>query len=123
LKPAPLAARPSPRRLAAGAAIALAVLALAMAARFLLIEPRDMGLACVEAERPWWCLPRDLLVLVSVNEVWGLAALGAGIGGLLARPRWIAGLAFGAGLAGLVLYNAGTAAAGLLLGIIGLLRR
>ena len=41
MKPAPLALRPS--RLAAGAAIALAVLALAMAARFLLIEPRDMA--------------------------------------------------------------------------------
>jgi hypothetical protein len=123
LKPALLAARLSPRRLATGAAVALAVLALAMAARFLLIEPRAMGLACVEGERPWWCLLRDLLVLVSVNEVWGLAALGAGISGLLARPRWISGLAFGAGLAGLVLYNAGTAAAGLLLGIIGLLRR
>lgn len=109
--------------MAAGACVAVVVLAVAMAVRFLLIEPRDMGLACVEAERPWWCSPRDLLVMISVNEVWGLTALGAGAVALVFRSREPAWLAFGTGLAGLLLYNAGTAAAGFLLGVIALLRR
>lgn len=123
MNPASLVARLSPRRLAVGAGVAAAVLALAMAVRFLVIEPREMGLACVETERPWWCASRDLLVLISIEGVWGLTALGAGAVAVVFRSRGPAWLAFGAGLAGLLLYNAASAAAGFLLGVIALLRR
>lgn len=118
-----VAGRLTPRRIAVGAAVALAALGLAMAIRYALIEPRDMGLACVEAAQPWWCGPRELLVLASTGNLWGLVALGAGAVGLLLRWRWAATIAYAAGLAGLVLYNAGTAGAGLLLALIGLMRR
>ena len=122
---APLAGRLTGRRLAVGLLVALLVLAAAMVVRYALIEPRDMGLACVETVRPWWCGPRDLLVFFSLEEAWGLVALAAGLVGVAVRlpGRALAWLALAAGLVGLVLYNAGTAAAGLLLAIIGLLRR
>jgi len=122
---APVSGRLTRRRLAVGLGAALLVLAVAMAIRYGLIEPRDMGLACVEAVRPWWCGPRDLLVYLSLEEIWGFASLAAGLAGIVigARGRALAWIGFTAGLVGLVLYNAGTAAAGLLLAIIGLLRR
>lgn len=117
------AVRLTPRRLLAGALLATVALGLAMAIRYAVIEPRDVGLACVETPHPWWCGPRELLVRASTSNLWGLAALGAGALGLLLRWRWAALIAYAAGLAGLVLYNAGLGAAGLLLALIGLLRR
>ncbi len=118
-----VASRLTPRRIATGLAVAVAVLALAMAARYGLIEPRERGLACVEAPLPWWCGPRELLVLTSTSNGWGILALGAGVAALLLRWRWAAWIAYATGLAGLVLYDAGTAAAGLLLALVGLMRR
>ena len=118
-----VASRLTPRRIATGLVVAVAVLALAMAARYGLIEPRDRGLACVEAPLPWWCGPRELLVLASTSNGWGILALGAGVAALLLRWRWAAWIAYATGLAGLVLYDAGTAAAGLLLALVGLMRR
>lgn len=121
--PVPVAGRLTPRRIAIGLAVAVAVLALAMAIRYGVIEPRDRGLACVEAPMPWWCGPRELLVLASTSNGCGILALGAGAAALLLRWRWAAWIAFAAGLTGLVLYDAGTAAAGLLLALVGLMRR
>ena len=117
------AGRLAPRQIVVAIAAGLGVLALAMAIRYSLIEPRDMGLACVAVSPPWWCGPRALLVLASTHSVWGLAAIVAGAAGLALRWRWAAMVAFGAGLAGLVLYDAGTAGPGFLLGLIALLRR
>jgi hypothetical protein len=117
------AGRLTPRHVAVAIAAGLGVLGLAMAIRYGLVEPRGMGLACVDVPPPWWCGPRGLLVLASTHSVWGLVAILAGVAGLTLRWRWAAMLAFAAGLAGLVLYDAGTAGPGFLLGLIALLRR
>lgn len=102
---------------------ALAVLALAMAVRFLVIEPRGIGIACLSAPSPWWCSPRDVVVAISRGGGWGVAALLAGILGLVTGWRPLAVVAFVLGLWGVVLYNAGAAAFGLIFGLLKLVRR
>jgi len=117
----PAAGRRSRRRyIWIGAAVLL--LAASLAIRFFLIEPRGIGILCLE-NAPWWCGPRELLVFGSLADVWGGAALGFGAIALLLRWPVAAGLAVGFGLVGLVLYNAGLASVGFLLGLLSLLRR
>jgi hypothetical protein len=101
---------------------AAGVLALAFVLRYLWIEPSAMGLACAALPPPWWCAPRTAVILVHQYNGWGLAALAGGIITLLFRWRWAAALGLGAGLLGLVLYNTGLAAVGLLLTLLRLLR-
>jgi hypothetical protein len=98
------------------------VLGLALTVRFLVIEPRGIGIACLGEPLPWWCGPRDLLVVISSGGGWGVASLGFGILALITGWRPLAVLAFGFGLWGVVLYNAGAAAFGLLFGLLRLVR-
>lgn len=98
------------------------VLGLAFAARYLWIESTAMGLACNAPPTPQWCLWRQGEILIHQANGWGLAALVGGVGGLVLRWRWLVALGLGAGLAGLVLYNAGLAAVGLLLALLRLIR-
>lgn len=115
--------QPTARRIAGWVVAAAIVLAVAMAIRFWLIEPRGIGIVCIEDLPPWWCGPRELLVRASLAGVWGIGALAAGVAALLLRWWAAAALAFGLGLVGLVLYNAGMGSAGFLLGLLSLLRR
>jgi hypothetical protein len=101
---------------------AAAILALAFVIRFLWIEQTEIGLACAAVPAPWWCLPRTAIIHVHQYNGWGLAALCGGIAALLFRWRWAAILGLAAGLLGLVLYNTGLAAVGLLLTLLRLLR-
>jgi hypothetical protein len=103
-------------------ASAVVVLALALAVRFLVIEPRGIGIACLGEPAPWWCGPRDLLVVISRGGGWGMASLGVGILALITGWRPLAVLACALGLWGVVLYNAGAAAFGLLFGLLRLVR-
>jgi hypothetical protein len=103
-------------------ASAAVVLAFALAVRFLVIEPRGIGIACLGEPLPWWCGPRDLLVVISRGGGWGVASLGFGILALITGWRPLAVLACGLGLWGVVLYNAGAAAFGLLFGLLRLVR-
>jgi hypothetical protein len=103
-------------------ASAVVVLALALAVRFLVIEPRGIGIACLGEPTPWWCGPRDLLVVISRGGGWGMASLGVGILALITGWRPLAVLACVLGLWGVVLYNAGAAAFGLLFGLLRLVR-
>jgi hypothetical protein len=103
-------------------ASAVIVLALALAVRFLVIEPRGVGIACLGEPTPWWCGPRDLLVVISRGGGWGMASLGVGILALITGWRPLAVLACVLGLWGVVLYNAGAAAFGLLFGLLRLVR-
>lgn len=102
-----------------GAAV---VLALALAMRFLVIEPRGIGIACLGQPIPWWCGPRDLLVNISRGGGWGIGSLALGILALITGWRPLAVLACALGLWGVVLYNAGAAAFGLLFGLLRLVR-
>ena len=98
------------------------VLGAAFAARYLWIEPSTMGLACAALPPPQWCGWREQAILVHQANGWGLAALAGGIAAVIFRWRWTVALGLAAGLAGLVLYNAGLAAVGLLLALLRLLR-
>ena len=100
-----------------------AALGLALVARFLWIEPTEMGLACAPVPPPWWCAPRAGVILVHQFNGWGLAALGCGLAGLLFRWYPLALVALAAGLVGLVLYNAGLAAVGVLAALLLIIRR
>ncbi|MBF0093628.1 MAG: hypothetical protein HQL33_01700 [Alphaproteobacteria bacterium] len=103
-----------------GMIVAGVVLASAMAIRYLMIEPRDIGAACQVGLGPWWCDLRLVVVAVFQSGLLGggsllLGVLALALGG---RGRVPATLAMVTGAAGLVLYNAGLASAGLLLGLI-----
>lgn len=107
------------------AAAAAVVAALAAVLRFQLIEPQAIGILCSGAGAPWWCLPREAVVLAFHFEVMGALALALGVaaffveGPLGTRLAWIT-LPFAA--AGLVLYNATWAAPAILLGLLGVVR-
>jgi hypothetical protein len=103
-------------------ASAAVLLALALAVRFLAIEPRGIGIACLGQPMPWWCGPRDIVVAISSGGGWGVASLGFGLLALITGWRPLAVLACGLGLWGVVLYNAGAAAFGLLFGLLRLVR-
>lgn len=98
-------------------------LTLGLVMRYLWIEPREMGLACADIPTPWWCGPRVAAVQVHQWNGWGLTALVAGLAALFFRVYWLALIAMAAGLMGLVLYNAGLAAVGLLAALLLIVRR
>jgi hypothetical protein len=98
-------------------------LTLGLAARYLWIEPREMGLACADLPPPWWCGPRLAAVYVHQYNGWGLMALAAGLLALIFRVYWLALIGLAVGLMGLVLYNAGLAAVGLLAALLLIIRR
>ena len=62
---------------------------------------------------------------VRIHQVdgWGIAALAAGLIGLIGRWTWLALVALVVGLIGLVLYNTGLAAVGLLAALLLIVRR
>jgi len=98
-------------------------LALGLVARYLWIEPREMGLACAALPPPWWCGPRLAAVTVHQYNGWGLTALAVGLMALIFRVYWLALVGLAIGLIGLVLYNAGLAAVGLLAALLLIVRR
>jgi len=75
--------------------------------------------------RPWIASAVVVLALalaVRFLVIWGMASLGVGILALITGWRPLAVLACGLGLWGVVLYNAGAAAFGLLFGLLRLVR-
>lgn len=103
------------------AALVAAVTAAALAARYQIIQPADAALACQSATAPWWCGLRAGLVALFPWSGFGWVSVAAGVLALAWRPA--GGLALCAGAAGLVLYDAETAAVGVVLGLIAVSRR
>lgn len=101
---------------------ALAVLGLAAAFRYAVVEPREMGFACSETPQPWWCGPREIIIQAHLKNVWGIVAVIAGAAALMLRQNWATPIAIIAGLAGIVLYDTSLASLGFLLGLLRLLR-
>lgn len=103
-------------------AASVAVLAGAMALRYGVIEPREIGAACQVGLGPWWCGLRAAVVVVFQSGLLGGGSLILAVVALAAGDRALGRVAAVAaimtGAAGLVLYNAGVASAGLLLGLI-----
>jgi hypothetical protein len=99
--------------------IAVVVMAAALAARVLLIEPPEPGWACQAADgRPWWCPLRLGAIDVLEAGLLGIVSLAAAVAALAGGGRRITGLAILSGTAGLVLFSTGPAALGLLLALI-----
>lgn len=99
-----------------------AAFAIALLARFLLIEPRNSQLVCSALDGPAWCPLRRALVPFYTFQGFGILSFAAG---LFAAWRWNGAAAVAAlmlGAVGLVLYNVELAAAGLILGLITLTR-
>ncbi len=116
------APRPRGPRLRTGALVALAVLAVALVLRHVLIEPAAIAHACDPSPWAGACAARTLVILSFVNQEVGWAALGAGMLATLLRSPRLAVLALAAGCAGLVLYSYEPAAVGALLGVLVLAR-
>jgi hypothetical protein len=101
---------------------AVGILVFALALRYLLIEPHEIGIACAEDNAPGWCAGRQAIVMMHIWKVWGSLGL---IGGLLAISfgwRWAIWLGLSMSLMGLVLYNSDFAAVGLMLTLLRLPR-
>jgi hypothetical protein len=100
-----------------------AALALALVTRYLWIESTEIGLSCAAVPAPWWCEPRFIVIRIHQLDGWGLVALAAGVISLLTRWYPLALVALVIGLLGLVLYNTGLAAVGLLAALLLIIRR
>jgi hypothetical protein len=101
---------------------AAGVLALAFLLRYALIEPHSIGIACGEDAAPWWCAPRQAIVLMHAWFVWGWLGLLGGVLALVFGWGWALRIGFAMSLMGLVLYNADYAAPGLVLTLLRLPR-
>jgi hypothetical protein len=101
-------------------AVALGV---ALVTRYVWIESTEIGLTCAALPPPWWCEPRYVVVRIHQLDGWGLTALATGVLALLTRWYPLALLALVVGLFGLVLYNTGLAAVGLLAALLLIIRR
>jgi hypothetical protein len=104
--------------------LALAALA-SIALRYGLMESDALHTLCASSDEDWRCLTRRWAPQIFMDQRIGWLALAAGAlswlpAGTLAR-RALAVLALVSGVAGLVLYSADFAAAGLLLGLITLM--
>lgn len=104
--------------LVAGAAI----LAAALLMRYLVIEPHAIGIACADDAGPWWCEPRQAVVMMHIWKVWGWLGLAGGLAAIAFGWRWAIWLGFSMSLVGLVLYNSEYAAVGLVLTLLRLPR-
>lgn len=102
---------------------ALGVLALALAVRFGFVEPPELAWLCQEeGSLPWWCPLREGAVAVLRFGVFGILSVAAGLVAILGGGRAVTGVAIVAGAAGLVLYGAGPAALGVVLGALRAIR-
>ncbi len=97
-------------------------LTLALVTRYVWIESTEIGLACAALPPPWWCEVRYGVIRIHQENGWGLVALAAGLIALVTRWYPAALLSLVVGLIGLVLYNTGLAAVGLLAGFLPILR-
>lgn len=101
-------------------AIAAAFAAAALL-RYALIEPEGYGFRC-ESGGPWWCAPRDAVIVAFHSGLIGWLALVAGVTAFLTLHRGIAAVAAATGAFGLVLYNPDLSAVAFALGALVLLR-
>ncbi len=103
--------------------LALVVLVLALAVRFLFVRRPELGWACQVADgAPWWCPLRSGLITTLDFGALGWISLVSGVCALAGGGRRVTSAAMLAGTAGLVLSAAGVSAAGLILGTLRSLR-
>lgn len=106
-------------------AVAVGVMVLAVLVRFQLIEPQAIGAACSAPGAPWWCLPREALVLPFHFGVPGVIALALAVVGFFLEGPWarrLAWIAMPVAAAGLILYNATWSAPAIVLALLTIVR-
>lgn len=106
-------------------AVAVGVMALAVLVRFQLIEPQAIGIACSAPGAPWWCLPREALVLPFHFGVPGVIALALAVVGFFLEGPWarrLAWIVMPVAAAGLILYNATWSAPAIVLALLTIVR-
>lgn len=99
----------------------VAVLGLMFWARYGLIEPEGVALACVGSHE-WHCVLRDFIVATFNRQQLGYVAIGASLLALVPGLRSLAWLGWASGIAGLVLYCWDFAAVGVVLALLVLAR-
>jgi len=107
-------------------AAATGVMVLAVLVRFQLIEPQAIGITCSAPGAPWWCLPREALVLPFHFGVPGVIAFVLAAAGFFVDGPWgrrLAWIAMPIAAAGLILYNATWSAAAIVLALLTVVRR
>jgi hypothetical protein len=107
-------------------AVAAGVMVLAAVARFQLIEPQAIGVTCGAQGAPWWCLPREALVLPFHFGVPGAIAFVLAIVGFFLDGPWarrLAWIVMPVAAAGLILYNATWSAGAIVLALLTVVRR
>ena len=110
------------RRFLAGLLLAAAALALGLALRHQLVEPRDVAVLCRAGDAPAWCGVREVLVWCLRQGVFGWLGLAAAVAALLARWPGLVWPALAAGGIGAALYQAEVGAAAVLVALLAALR-
>lgn len=100
----------------------LAVGGVAAWLRYGLVEQSSMAELCGGTGSPWWCAWRQWLVLGFLHDVYGVAALIAGVFAVFSRRVAVVWTAAALGLFALVLYCYQTGALVLLIASLRLLR-
>ena len=114
------------RGLAGFLAVAAGAAAVAAVLRYQFIEPQALGVACGSSTPPWWCVPREALILAFYHQVPGVLALAGAAIAFLGEGRWATWLgrvAMVLAAMGLLLYNVTWAAPALLLTLMATVRR
>ena len=105
--------------------VAAGVMVFAAVARFQLIEPQAIGVACAAAGAPWWCLPREALVLPFHFGVPGAIAFVLAAAAFFVDGPWgrrLAWVAMPIAAAGLILYDATWSAGAIVLALLTVVR-
>ena len=103
-------------------AAAIVTLGLALVFRYVVIQPHEMGLACVDASPPWWCPLREALVKMHIYGLWGWIALIGSVAAFFFHWSIALKVGFGFSLMALILYNADFGAFALVLSLLRLAR-
>jgi hypothetical protein len=102
--------------------VTIAFGALAMAARYLLIQPPELSHRCDLGDAPAWCSVRLAIIMSYAWYSLGYLALGASIAALVWRNRPVATFTLCSGAAAIVLYCYEPGALALVVGALVLAR-
>jgi hypothetical protein len=86
--------------------------------RFQAIQPFWTVGACAGANRPFFCAPREAVLWLQYQQLFGWLAFALGLAAFVFGHRWAAVFAIAIGIAAVVNYNATTGILGAALGLI-----
>ncbi len=86
--------------------------------RFQTIQPFWTVGVCAAANRPAFCVPRQAVLWLQYQHLFGWAALALGLAAFVFGRRWLGVFAVGVGVAAVVNYNGTTGVLGAALGLM-----